>query len=192
MADLIDSLEGQRIIVLTTHRRESFGEILQDRLRVIRRFVEARPDVSVIFPVHPNPQVRDVAHRELGGVDRIHLLESLAYPDFLHCLAASWVILSDSGGIQEEAPTLGKPLLILRPETERSEAVSCGIARLVGQSVERLQAELHELERPDAWSTKVHAIANPFGTGDSARRILTTLLRWKAGRPQPVEAELVS
>lgn len=192
IADLICGLEGQRIIVLTTHRREGFGTVLQDRLRVIRRFVEARPDVSVIFPVHPNPQVKDVAIRELGGVDRIHLLDALAYPDFLHCLAASWVILSDSGGIQEEAPTLGKPLLILRPETERPEVVSCGIARLVGQSVERLQAELQELEQPGAWNTKVHEIANPFGTGDSARRIVSTLLRWKARRPQPVEAELVS
>ncbi len=189
---LLETLKGQRIIVLTTHRRESFGEVLRERLRTLRRYVDERPDVSVVFPVHPNPQVLDVAYEELSGHPRIHLLDPLSYPDFLHCLAASWVILSDSGGIQEEAPTLGKPLLILRPETERPEAVSCGVARIVGQSIERLQAELLELDRPGSWATRISATDNPFGKGDSARRILGVLLKWKAGRAATRPAELVS
>lgn len=187
---LIDGLRGQRIIVLTTHRRESFGAVMRDRLRALRRFVEDRPDVSLVFPVHPNPQVKEVAHAELSGSDRIHLLAPLAYPDFLYCLAASWVILSDSGGVQEEAPSLGKPLLILRDETERPEAVSCGVARLVGQSSDRLYGELLELERPDSWVKTVSEVENPFGQGDSAVRILDILQDWKAQKMARVEAEI--
>ena len=188
---LIEGLKGQRIVVLTTHRRESFGTVMRDRLRVLRRFVEDRPDVSLIFPVHPNPQVKELAHAELSGCDRIHLIAPLAYPDFLHCLAASWVILSDSGGIQEEAPSLGKPLLVLRDETERPEAVSCGVARLVGQSADRLKTELLELERPDSWANKVNEVENPFGRGDSAARILDIVQDWKARKTAGAEAGIV-
>ncbi|WP_171124917.1 MULTISPECIES: non-hydrolyzing UDP-N-acetylglucosamine 2-epimerase [unclassified Ruegeria] len=175
VASLISSLKGRRIIVLTTHRRESFGSVMCDRLKVLRRYVEERPDISLVFPVHPNPQVKNLARAELSGSDQIHLVEPLDYPDFLHVLAASWVILSDSGGIQEEAPSLGKPLLILRDETERPEAVSCGIARLVGQSAQRLQEELLELDCPKSWATKVGEVENPFGRGNSAARILDIL-----------------
>ncbi len=177
VASLISDLKGRRIMVLTTHRRESFGSVMCDRLKVLRRYVEERPDISLVFPVHPNPQVKNVASAELSGSDQIHLVEALAYPDFLHVLAASWVILSDSGGIQEEAPSLGKPLLILRDETERSEAVSCGIARLVGQSAQRLQEELLELDCPASWASKVGEVDNPFGRGNSASRILDILQR---------------
>lgn len=177
--DLIARLQGRRVITLTTHRRESFGTVMRDRLRVLRRYVEERPDVSLIFPVHPNPQVKELAQAELSTCKQIHLLAPLSYPDFLHCLAASWVILSDSGGIQEEAPTLGKPLLILRDETERMESVTCGVARLVGKSPDRLQAELLELDKPGSWATKVHEVENPFGRGDSGAQILNILQTWK-------------
>ena len=188
---LITELEGQRTIFLTTHRRESFGSVMRNRLQVIREFVEQRPDVSLIFPVHPNPEVKDIAYATLAGVERIHLLDPLPYHDCLHCLAASWVILSDSGGIQEEAPSLGKPLLVLRDETERPETLNCGVARLVGQSAERLKSELLELERPGSWASTVGAVENPFGRGDSAARIINVLKDWKAGQPGRVALELV-
>ena len=177
--DIIARLHGRRVITLTTHRRESFGTVMRDRLRVLRRYVEERPDVSLIFPVHPNPQVKELAQAELSTCEQIHLLAPLSYPDFLHCLEASWVILSDSGGIQEEAPTLGKPLLILRDETERMESVTCGVARLVGKSPDRLQAELLELDKPGSWASKVHEVENPFGRGDSGAQILDILQTWK-------------
>lgn len=182
VARLLADLSGLRLIVLTTHRRESFGAVLRDRLRTLRRFVEARADLHVAFPVHPNPQVRKVVTEELGGADLFHLLPPLDYPDFLHLLAASWAIVSDSGGIQEEAPSLGKPLLILRSDTERPEVVDCGVARLVGQSVEQFRAALEDLDAPESWATKIGQTPNPFGEGDSARRIINALLRWNDQR----------
>jgi UDP-N-acetylglucosamine 2-epimerase (non-hydrolysing) len=189
VAALLRRLSGRRILLVTTHRRESFGRVLRDRLRALRRFVEARPDIELVFPVHPNPQVRDVAAAELAGSQRVHLLPPLEYPDFLHLLSSSWAIVSDSGGVQEEAPSFGKPLLILRPDTERPEAVESGVARLVGQSIERFETELAELDRPDSWAAGVGAIPNPFGTGDSAQRIFDAILAWHARRDgqEPVE-----
>lgn len=192
VAALLDRLDGRRILLLTTHRRESFGPVLRDRLRALRRFVEARPDIEVVFPVHPNPQVRDVAEAELAGARRFHLLPPLEYPDFLHVLASSWAIVSDSGGVQEEAPSFGKPLLILRPDTERPEAVESGVARLVGQSIERLEAELEELDRPGSWASRVSAIPNPFGEGDSAKRIFNALMSWREQRDALSQFERVS
>lgn len=186
VADLLARLRGGRTILLTTHRRESFGALMRDRLRVLGRFVAERPDVSVIFPVHSNPAVADVARRELAHLTRVHLLPPLDYPDFLHCLAEAWLVVSDSGGVQEEAPSLGKPLLIIRDNTERPEVVEAGVARLVGDSAERLWAELLEAEAPGSWAGRVCPIENPFGQGDSARRIVDAVLRWKAAE-QPAE-----
>jgi UDP-N-acetylglucosamine 2-epimerase (non-hydrolysing) len=173
---LLGRLAGQRVVLLTTHRRESFGSVMRDRLRVLRRFVEDRPDVSLIFPVHSNPEVVELARRELGDVERVHLLEPLCYPDFLHCLAASWLVVSDSGGVQEEAPTLGKPLLIIRPNTERPEVVEAEVARLVGDDPVVLHDALVEAEHPGSWAAQVRPVANPFGHGDSAARIVDALL----------------
>jgi UDP-N-acetylglucosamine 2-epimerase (non-hydrolysing) len=192
VAALLKRLSGRRILLLTTHRRESFGPVLRERLKAIRRFVEARPDIEVVFPVHPNPQVKDVAAEELGRASRFHLLPPLEYPDFLHMLAASWAIVSDSGGVQEEAPSFGKPLLILRADTERPEAVESGVARLVGQSVERLEAELAELDRPGSWAETVAAIPNPFGDGTSAERIFDALTAWQDQRELAAQQERVS
>ena len=180
VADLLRRLKGGRTILLTTHRRESFGALMRDRLRVLRRFVEERPDVSLIFPVHSNPAVAEVAMRELGDLNRVHLLPPLDYPDFLHCLAEAWLVVSDSGGVQEEAPSLGKPLLIIRENTERPEVVEAGVARLVGDSAERLWGELLAAEAPGSWAGRVCPIENPFGQGDSARRIVDAVLDWKA------------
>ncbi|MEM9342742.1 MAG: UDP-N-acetylglucosamine 2-epimerase, partial [Pseudomonadota bacterium] len=169
-----------RLRVLSAFGTRRHGPLMRQRFRVLKAFMETRPDVSVIFPVHPNPAVREAAEAELGGVPNVHLTAPMTYTDFLHCLAASWVIVSDSGGVQEEAPSLGKPLLIIRPDTERPEVVECGVARLVGQSLEQFERELEALDATEAWIESVGPTVNPFGAGDTAQRIVSTLVRWKA------------
>lgn len=169
--ELLDSTRGLKRIVLTTHRRESFGETMLENLAALRRFVESREDVALIFPVHPNPSVVNAAHSALNGHRRIHLLEPLGYEDFIALLSEAWLIVSDSGGVQEEAPTLGKPLLVLRENTERPEVLESGVARLVGGRPERLAEMLSEVYHDDGWASEVGKIKNPFGVGDSGKRI---------------------
>jgi UDP-N-acetylglucosamine 2-epimerase (non-hydrolysing) len=177
--EMIERLDGQRLIVMTTHRRESFGAVMRGRMRALRRFVEAHDDVSVLFPVHANPAVREVAADELAGAPRVHLIDPLDYPDFLYCLSKAWLIVSDSGGVQEEAPTLGKPLLVMRAVTERPETVECGVARMIGEDPESLLAAFEEARRPGSWASQVRAVANPYGQGDSARRIVDAICAWR-------------
>ena len=169
--DVLGQTEGLRRIVLTTHRRESFGEVMTENLKVLRRFVRRREDVALIFPVHPNPSVVGAARKVFRRQERIHLIEPLPYAEFVRLLARAWLIVSDSGGVQEEAPTLGRPLLILRENTERPEAVASGVARLVGAGPARLAEMLDEAYEPGSWAEGVHEIENPFGRGDSGRRI---------------------
>ena len=168
---VLDATDGLKRIVLTTHRRESFGEVMADNLRVLRDFVRAHDDVAVIFPVHPNPAVAGLAATILAGHPRIHLVRPLRYDDFVVLLSHAWLIVSDSGGVQEEAPTLRKRLLVLRENTERPEVVDCGIAQVVGGRPERLAAILEESYRGRGWSRRLDEIENPFGDGDSGRRI---------------------
>ena len=172
---VVQATEGSRRIVLTTHRRESLGRTMRENLAVLRRFVEASEDITLIFPVHPNPSVRDSARQVLTAHPRVHLIDPLGYEDFIHLLSRSWLIVSDSGGVQEEAPTLGKPVLILRENTERPEAVEAGVARLVGGDPRRLAAMLEELDADPSWVESVGAIDNPFGRGDSAKRIVAAI-----------------
>jgi UDP-N-acetylglucosamine 2-epimerase (non-hydrolysing) len=172
---LMKATKGLKTIVLTTHRRESFGQTMAENLRVLRRFVEQRQDVALIFPVHPNPNVGDLAYSILGGHARIHLIAPLNYEDFIRLLGIAWLIASDSGGVQEEAPTLGKPLLILRENTERPEAVDCGVARLVGGSPERLACLLEWAYLNGSLIDAVAHLENPFGTGDSGLRITNAI-----------------
>ncbi len=169
---LVDATKGTKRILLTTHRRESFGETMSENLRVLRDFVQKRKDVSLFFPVHPNPSVKSVAEEILAGADRIHLIEPLGYIDFISLMRSSWLIVSDSGGVQEEAPSLGKPLLVLRENTERPEAIHAGIAKLVGGSPNRLKLMLEENYAIDTWTRSVKEISNPFGDGTAARRIV--------------------
>ena len=182
---LLERLKGQRILLLTTHRRESFGAVMRERLRTLRRYVEERPEVSLIFPVHPNPSVMEAALSELGGVERIELLAPLCYPDFLHCLAAAWLAVSDSGGVQEEAPTLGKPLLVIRASTERPEGIEAHVAQLVGDDPIRLRDALIEAEDPHSWAARVRPIDNPYGRGDSAVRIVDAVIAYAGNRSVP-------
>ena len=169
---LIGETSGLKRILLTTHRRESFGAAMSGNLKVLRAFVEKHPDVCLIFPVHPNPNVRDATEEILAKRERIYLLEPLDYTDFAALMKSAWLIVSDSGGVQEEAPSLGKPLLILRENTERPEAIESGIAKLVGENLETL---LQENYADDSWINSVKEIENPFGDGNAAKRIVEIL-----------------
>jgi UDP-N-acetylglucosamine 2-epimerase (non-hydrolysing) len=174
-SDLFATIANRKCIVLTTHRREAFGRLLRENLRVLRDFVQKHEDVVLVFPVHPNPNVRAAACEILGSCPRAILIQPLAYRDFLGLIGRSWLVVSDSGGIQEEVPTLGRPLLILRDTTERAECIEAGMARLVGGRPETLAAMLAEAYRPDSWVNSVRRTANPFGRGDSAERIVACL-----------------
>jgi UDP-N-acetylglucosamine 2-epimerase (non-hydrolysing) len=175
ISELVRATAGMRRLVLTTHRRESFGSAIVANLRALRGFVDAHEDVALIFPVHPNPEVTRPATRILGDHPRVHLLAPLAYQDFIALLAESWLIVSDSGGVQEEAPTLGKPVLVLRENTERPEAVEAGVARVVGGSPEALTNLLEQVYGDGSWMEKIKASENPFGNGDAAVKIVNAI-----------------
>ncbi len=156
---------------MTTHRRESFDGAMEDNLHALRRFVERHSDAMLVFPVHPNPAVREVADRILAGVPRVRLLPPLGYADFTYLLGHASLVCSDSGGVQEEAPSLGVPLLVLRQTTERPEALAAGVARLVDGGAAHLERELETAWRPGSWVDDVFRGSNPFGDGRSGERI---------------------
>ena len=170
--EVIEQTEGKKRILLTTHRRESFGETMSGNLKVLRDFVVKRKDVCLIFPVHPNPNVKDVTESILADIENIHLLEPLNYVDFIALMKNAWLIVSDSGGVQEEAPSLGKPLLVLRENTERPEAIRSGVAKLVGGNPHRLKLMLEENYMVETWIKSVKEVSNPFGDGKAAKRIV--------------------
>lgn len=175
LQNLLDRTDGLKRLLLTTHRRESFRKSMRENLKVIRDFVEARKDTCLIFPVHPNPYVLSAANEILGGRERIFLINPLDYIDFISLMQHSWLILSDSGGVQEEAPTLGKPVLILRENTERPEAVQCGVAKLVGGKPTVLASMLDQNYLAESWVKSVGKVQNPFGDGKAAKRIVDIL-----------------
>lgn len=181
--EVLDETEGKKRILLTTHRRESFGEAMSGNLKVLRDFVEKRTDVALLFPVHPNPNVRMVTSEILAGIDRVHLLEPLNYVDFITLMKNSWLIVSDSGGVQEEAPSLGKPLFILRENTERPEAIKAGVAKLVGGNPRTLKLMLEESYAVPTWIKSVKEVSNPFGDGRAAQRIVK-IIEDKTGAKQ--------
>lgn len=180
LSQLLDSISGKRMIVLTTHRRENFGQVMSSHLKALRRFVERHPDVELVFPVHPNPSVRAAVDAEFSGAGRIHCIEPLEYTDFLHLLSRAWLVASDSGGVQEEAPSLGKPLLVLRDTTERPEVLECGVGRLVGHSGEHLEEMLETALVDQAWFDTVRATENPFGKGDAGEQIASAIAQFFA------------
>lgn len=165
---------GKRIIGMTSHRRENFGQGMRDIADAVRR-IAARPDVAVIFPVHLNPNVREVMQAALAGLDNVALIEPLDYPHFARLLDIAYLMLSDSGGVQEEAPALGKPVLVMRETTERPEGVEAGTALLVGTDPDRIVAETSRLLDDDAAYAAMARAHNPFGDGHSARRICDLL-----------------
>jgi UDP-N-acetylglucosamine 2-epimerase (non-hydrolysing) len=175
-SSLLAEIEGRKCIVLTTHRRESFGDRLTENLKVLRQFVQEHADVVLLFPVHPNPNVHSAARPIFADAERIALIAPLPYGDFIQLLARSWLIVSDSGGIQEEVPSLGKPLLILRENTERPECIESGLARLVGGNPKVLMEMLEEAYADNSWVNSVHKVPNPFGKGQSAERIVSCVV----------------
>lgn len=176
LAEIEQHFSGKRVIGVTSHRRENFGAGMQAIAEAIRRLA-ARPDVAVIFPVHRNPNVSRVMEAELAGLDNVALVEPLDYPHFARLLDLAWLMLTDSGGVQEEAPAFGKPVLVLRETTERPEGVAAGTARLVGTDPDRIVAETERLlDDPSAYAAMALA-HNPYGDGHSAARIVELLAR---------------
>lgn len=182
-SNVIPTPSGQKGMVLTTHRRESFGKVLEDNLLVIRAFVEQHDDVRLVFPVHPNPNIKVPAFGILSNHPRIVLTSPLPYTDFIHLVSKCWLLISDSGGLQEEAPSLGRPLLILRESTERPEGIQAGMARLVGSRSGALRSMLEEAYEANSWANSVHRISNPFGDGHSAERIVNHCIDLLHRRP---------
>lgn len=169
--------EGSRLILITAHRRENLGEPMHHMFRAIRRIIDEHPDVCAIYPIHMNPVVRAAANEELGGCDRIHIIEPLDVLDFHNFLARSYMILTDSGGIQEEAPSLGKPVLVMRDTTERPEGIAAGTLRLVGTNEDVIYENFRQLlDEPEVYE-KMSKASNPYGDGLACRRIADTLVR---------------
>jgi len=161
-----------RSILLTCHRRENFGEPMRKTFLALKEVVESRPDISLVYPVHPNPNVKKVADEVFRGTGRISLIEPLDYFDFVAAMRAATVIVSDSGGVQEEAPWLSKPVLVVRDETERPEAVDAGVVKLVGTDGVKLRSALAELlDDPTAYA-KMATGLSPYGDGKASLRIL--------------------
>lgn len=168
--------ENSRLILITAHRRENLGEPMHRMFRAIRRVMEERPDTKAIYPIHMNPQVRQAAHEELDGFDRLHIIDPLEVVDFHNFMARSYLILTDSGGIQEEAPSLGKPVLVMRDTTERPEGVEAGTLRLVGTHEEIIYREFSRLlDDPVSYAEMSHA-SNPYGDGHASERIADVLM----------------
>ncbi|MDE0075665.1 MAG: UDP-N-acetylglucosamine 2-epimerase (non-hydrolyzing) [Gammaproteobacteria bacterium] len=176
---------GGPLVLLTAHRRESFGEPLCRVFRAVREIADRCPDVQVIYPVHPNPQVVRPAREHLADHPRVHLTDPLAYPDLLRALKRASLVLTDSGGIQEEAPTFGTPVLVLREVTERPEGVAAGVARLVGTDRARIVAEaLAALAGGNGEGDREGGFANPYGDGDAAERIADIVAQRLTGVPR--------
>lgn len=164
-----------RLILITAHRRENLGEPMRNMFRAIRRVMDEHPDVKAIYPIHMNPTVREIANEYLGGDDRIHIIEPLDVLDFHNFMARSHLILTDSGGIQEEAPSLGKPVLVMRDTTERPEGVAAGTLKLVGTSEETIYQEFTKLLIDSTLYEAMACTANPYGDGHACERIVEIL-----------------
>jgi UDP-N-acetylglucosamine 2-epimerase (non-hydrolysing) len=166
-----------RTILLTAHRRENFGEPLRDAFTAIRAFVDLTPDIAVYFPVHPNPNAREAAYEVLSGHPRIQLVEPLGYRDMVAAIQNAWCVVTDSGGLQEEAPALGKPVLVLRDVTERPEAVASGVVELVGTSRDAVFRTLFDLNKNPVKYARMARPVFPYGDGHASKRIVESLHR---------------
>ena len=172
----LDWAGDSRLILLTAHRRENLGQPMHHMFRAIRRVLEEHPNVKALYPIHMNPVVRQAAADELSGCERIHIIEPLDVLDCHNIMARSYLILTDSGGIQEEAPSLGKPVLVMRDTTERPEGVEAGTLKLVGTNEETIYREFTRLlDCKDAYAAMAHA-RNPYGDGFACRRIADILV----------------
>ena len=171
----LDWASGSRLIMITAHRRENLGRPMENMFRAIRRVMDENPDVKAIYPIHMNPEVRKTANEILGGDDRIHIIEPLEVLDFHNFLANSYLILTDSGGIQEEAPSLGKPVLVMRDTTERPEGIAAGTLKLVGTDEQTIYENFTLLLNSPQEYEKMSKASNPYGDGFASKRIADIL-----------------
>lgn len=176
----VDLRSGSRLVLVTAHRRENFGPPMRAMLRALKTIAERWPDVDVVYPAHPNPEVRRAIAEEIGQRDRVSIVEPLSYGPFVSLLDRAYLVLTDSGGIQEEAPALGKPVLVLREETERPEAIHAGVARLVGTAEARIVEESARLLDDPGWYAQMAKGASPYGDGRAAGRIVQAIERYLA------------
>ena len=177
-SELLQNIDykNKRVILVTTHRRENLGEPMRHVYKALRQIVEEFDDVEVVFPVHKNPKVREVVAEELGGLDKVHLIDPLDYEPFANLMHRSYLILTDSGGVQEEAPALGKPVLVLRDTTERPEAVAAGTVKLIGTDRDVVYKEAVELLTNKEEYNRMSESVNPYGDGQASRRIIEAIL----------------
>lgn len=171
----LDWAKGSRLIMITAHRRENLGEPMRHMFKAIRRVMDEHPDVKAIYPIHMNPVVREIANEYLGDDDRIHIIEPLDVLDFHNFLSRSYLILTDSGGIQEEAPSLGKPVLVMRDTTERPEGIAAGTLKLVGTEEETIYKEFSRLLSDKDEYEAMSKASNPYGDGHACERIADIL-----------------
>lgn len=169
--------KGSRLILMTAHRRENLGAPMHRMFRAIRRVMEEHPDTKAIYPIHMNPQVRAAAHAELDGFDRLRIIEPLDVLDFHNYMAHSYLVLTDSGGIQEEAPSLGKPVLVMRDTTERPEGVAAGTLKLVGTCEDVIYREFSKLLSDSTEYAAMSRASNPYGDGHASERIADALAK---------------
>lgn len=190
--DVLDEIKpGNRVILVTMHRRENQGEPMRRVFKVMKQVVDSHPDVEIIYPVHLSPRVQEVANEVLGGDSRIHLIAPLDVVDFHNLAKRSYFIMTDSGGVQEEAPSLGKPVLVLRDTTERPEGVKAGTLKLVGTQVDPVHDEMVELlENKDAYEVMANA-KNPYGDGHASERIMDAIAYYFSDKkgPKPKDFE---
>lgn len=175
-------MDGKRLVLVTSHRRESWGAELQNICEAVKELTQKHSDIVVVYPVHPNPIVKETAARILGNTDRVHLIDPLDYVTFVRLMKKAYIILTDSGGLQEEAPSLGKPLLLMRNITERPEAFDAGLAKIVGTDRETIVREADILLNDAAAYASMTDVDNPYGDGLAADRIATALIRWSNGK----------
>ena len=168
---------GHKLILMTTHRRENLGEPMRHVYRALKSVLETHENVEAIFPVHKNPKVREIVNQELGHLSRVHLIEPMDYEPFANLMAKVDIVLTDSGGIQEEAPALGKPVLVLRDTTERPEAVEAGTVKLIGTAYEDVLQETNRLLDDEEHYRSMAEAANPYGDGKACERIIKAILR---------------
>lgn len=183
--------EHHRIIAVTCHRRENYGKPMEDIMSAIAEVVRTHEDVEVVYPVHLSPVVRECAQKYLGGKERIHLIDPLDVEEMHNLLARCYMVMTDSGGLQEEAPALGKPVLVMRRETERPEAIAAGTAKLAGVSFEGILGEANRLlDDPAAYQAMAKAV-NPYGDGHACRRIAQAI-RWHFGLTEERPADFLA
>ncbi len=175
----LKKFEGRKIILVTVHRRESFGDTLLDICDALKEISKKHPDFTIVYPVHPNPNVHDIVHAQLSGINNIELISPLGYVDFIWIMKTSFLILTDSGGIQEEAPSLGIPVLILREKTERPEGVKAGVAILVGRKKEEIVSYVSNLIANESVYKDMSSGVNPYGDGKAAHKIVEDIINAK-------------